>query len=140
MNDTAAAVPARRIVVSAVLDAALIVLFVILGRKSHHEDGSFIASTMRVAAPFLIGAAVGWVVARAWREPQSSTTGIVVWLSTIVVGMVLRHWAFHRGTALPFIIVASCFTLVFLVGWRAAATRSGGFRAARGSRKASTEG
>ena len=30
------------------IDALLIVLFVILGRKSHHEDGSFIAGTFRV--------------------------------------------------------------------------------------------
>jgi hypothetical protein len=106
-----------------VADAALIVLFVILGRKSHHEDGSFLAATFRVAAPFLIGAAVGWLASRAWRAPLDLNTGIVVWLATIVAGMLLRRFVFDRGTALPFIIVAASFTLVFLVGWRAVASR-----------------
>jgi hypothetical protein len=32
--------------------------------------------------------------------------------------MVLRRFVFDRGTALAFIIVASAFTLLFLVGWR----------------------
>jgi hypothetical protein len=42
----------------------------------------------------------------------------LIWAVTIVGGMLLRHFAFDRGTALPFIIVASIFTLLFLVGWR----------------------
>ena len=42
----------------------------------------------------------------------------MIWAVTIVGGMLLRHFAFDRGTALPFIIVASIFTLLFLVGWR----------------------
>ena len=102
------------------IDALLIVLFVILGRKSHHEDGSFIAGTFSVAAPFLVGAAVGWVASRAVRRPLDPAVGVQVWLATVVVGMVLRRFVFNRGTALPFIIVATCFTLLFLVGWRLA--------------------
>ncbi|MEY4175908.1 MAG: hypothetical protein RI900_3073, partial [Actinomycetota bacterium] len=46
------------------------------------------------------------------------TTGIGIWLVVLVAGMLLRRFAFDRGTALPFIIVAACFTLLFLVGWR----------------------
>ncbi|MEY4338638.1 MAG: hypothetical protein RLZ14_488 [Actinomycetota bacterium] len=100
------------------VDAAFVVLFVVLGRKSHHEDGSFLAGTVRVALPFLIGAAVGWVASRAWLRPLDPVVGIQIWLATVVVGMVLRRFVFDQGTALPFIIVASVFTLVFLVGWR----------------------
>jgi hypothetical protein len=121
VNTDAPQVRTATVVRAAVADAALIVLFVILGRKSHHEDGSFLAATFRVAAPFLIGATVGWLASRAWRAPLDLNTGIVVWLATIVVGMLLRNLAFDRGTALPFIIVAASFTLVFLVGWRALA-------------------
>jgi hypothetical protein len=102
------------------LDAAFIILFVILGRRSHHEDGSFLAGTMRVAAPFLVGAAAGWVAARAWKRPLDPVVGVQVWLTTLGVGMVLRRFMFDQGTALPFIIVASVFTMVFLVGWRLA--------------------
>lgn len=101
-----------------VIDGVFIVLFVILGRKSHHEDGSFLAGTVRVAAPFLVGAAVGWVASKGLKRPLDPTTGVQVWLSTVVVGMVLRRFVFHKGTALPFIIVATLFTLMFLVGWR----------------------
>ena len=44
--------------------------------------------------------------------------GIVVWLVTLIAGMLLRKFVFDGGTALPFIIVASLFTLLSLVGWR----------------------
>ena len=63
--------------------------------------------------------AVGWLIARAWKSPTSTTTGMVIWPTTIVVGMLLRRFAFDDGTALAFIIVATAFTGVFLVGWRA---------------------
>jgi hypothetical protein len=113
MNDTR-----RTVQLAAVIDVVAILAFVMLGRKSHHEDGSFVAATLKVAAPFLIALVVGWVVARAWTAPTSFRTGITIWLVTIVGGMLLRRFAFSKGTATPFIIVASTFTLIFLVGWR----------------------
>jgi hypothetical protein len=73
---------------------------------------------MRVAVPFLLGLAVGWAAARAWKAPTALASGVIIWLSTVVVGMLLRRFVFDRGTAMPFIIVASLFTLLFLVGWR----------------------
>jgi hypothetical protein len=108
----------RTVVVAAVIDVVAILVFVMLGRKSHHEDGSFVAATLKVAGPFLIALVGGWLVARAWKAPTTFNTGIQIWLVTIVGGMLLRHFAFSKGTATPFIIVASTFTLVFLVGWR----------------------
>ena len=121
MSDVTAAptTPTSKLVVwSAVADVAFVVLFVALGRKSHDEGGNAIVGTLKVAAPFLIALAVGWLVARAWKAPTSPVTGIVIWVITLVGGMVLRNVVFDRGTAVPFIIVASCFTLLFLVGWR----------------------
>jgi hypothetical protein len=91
---------------------------VALGRKSHDEGGNIVVGTLKVAAPFLIALALGWLAARAWTSPTAPTTGMVIWVVTIVAGMLLRRFAFDRGTALPFIIVASIFTLLFLVGWR----------------------
>jgi hypothetical protein len=108
----------KRVVLSAVADVCFVVLFVALGRQSHDEGGNAVVGTLKVAAPFLIALAAGWLVARAWKSPTSPTTGIVIWVSTLAGGMVLRHFVFDRGTALPFIIVAACFTLLFLVGWR----------------------
>jgi uncharacterized membrane protein YbjE (DUF340 family) len=112
MSDT------RRVRLAAAIDVVAILGFVMLGRRSHHEDGSFVSATLKVAAPFLIALVAGWVVARAWRAPTSFNTGIMIWLVTIVGGMLLRHFAFSKSTATAFIIVASTFTLVFLVGWR----------------------
>ena len=45
-------------------------------------------------------------------------TGITIWLVTVGGGLVLRKIVFDGGTAVPFIIVASLFTLATLVGWR----------------------
>jgi Protein of unknown function (DUF3054) len=109
--------------VAAVLDVAAVILFVVLGRRSHHEDGSWLAGTVRVAGPFLIALAVGWLPARAWRAPYALATGVVVWLVTVALGMVLRHTLFHRGTAFTFIIVATITLGVLLLGWRAIAVR-----------------
>lgn len=120
MTDAAAArvVTPRQIAIAAAIDVVSIIVFVVIGRKSHAEDGSVLAETAKVAAPFLIALAVGWLAARAWRAPMALATGVIIWLVTVVLGMVLRKVLFDGGTALPFIIVASAFTLLFLVGWR----------------------
>ncbi|MDP2291779.1 MAG: DUF3054 domain-containing protein [Actinomycetota bacterium] len=112
----------RRVLTAAAIDVAAVVAFVVIGRRSHDEGGSVVGEALKVAAPFLIALAVGWVVARAWRSPMAPVpTGIVIWLTTVVLGLLLRRFAFDGGTALPFIIVASLFTLLFLVGWRVVA-------------------
>jgi hypothetical protein len=50
-------------------------------------------------------------------------SGFIIWPVTVAVGMVLRNLVFDRGTALPFIIVATLVLGVFLVGWRLVAAR-----------------
>lgn len=104
--------------VAAVVDAVAIVVFVALGRQTHDEGGNPVLGALEVAAPFLIAAAIGWAVARAWRSPFDPVTGTIIWVSTVVVGMLLRRFVFDRGTATPFIIVASVATMVLLIGWR----------------------
>jgi len=111
-------VSSRRIAVAAGVDIASILLFVVIGRRSHDEGGSVIGEALKVAAPFLIALALGWVVARAWNAPTTVPSGIVIWLTTIVAGLLLRRFVFDGGSAMPFVIVASLFTLLFLVGWR----------------------
>ena len=104
--------------VAAVVDIVSVVVFVAIGRKNHDESGSMVTGTLKVAAPFLIALVVGWLAARAWRAPAAVRTGVIAWLVTVVGGMLLRKFAFDRGTAVPFIIVASLFILLFVVGWR----------------------
>lgn len=116
------AMPTHSVVRAAALDAAAVVVFVAVGRRSHDEGGNPVVETLQVAAPFLIALAVGWVVARAWNRPASLRTGLVVWPVTVALGMVLRHWVFDRGTAASFIVVATIATGVLLLGWRAVAS------------------
>ncbi|MBI4933335.1 MAG: DUF3054 domain-containing protein [Actinobacteria bacterium] len=108
----------RTVAIAAGIDIVAIVLFVAVGRRSHDEGGNALTEAVKVAAPFLIALALGWLAARAWKTPTVPTTGMVIWVVTLAAGMVLRHYVFDRGTALAFIIVAGCFTLLFLVGWR----------------------
>jgi hypothetical protein len=112
----------RRVAVAALADIISIVVFVAIGRRNHNE-GDSLSGIAGVAAPFLIALAVGWVAARAWTRPMQVEAAFIIWPITVALGMVLRHFAFDRGTALPFIIVATLFTGVFLIGWRLVATR-----------------
>ena len=107
----------RRAVVAALADIVAIVVFVAIGRRNHNE-GEAVDAIFTVAAPFLIALVLGWVAARAWRRPMQVETAFVIWPITVALGMVLRNLVFDRGTALPFIIVATVVTGVFLVGWR----------------------
>lgn len=112
----------RRIVFAAALDAASVLVFVAVGRQNHNE-GTALDGVMTVAAPFLIALAIGWLVSLAWRRPMKLRTGVFIWLTTVVVGMLLRNAVFDRGTAGSFIIVATLFLGAVLLGWRAIAAR-----------------
>ena len=119
---SSADVTGQRVRVAGALDIAVVVVFVAIGRRNH-DEGSAIGEVIRIAAPFLIGLAAGWVVARAWRRPFDLATGATIWIVTIVLGMLLRRTLFDRGTALSFIVVASVFTGALLLGWRLVALR-----------------
>jgi hypothetical protein len=111
-----------RVALAALADIAAIVVFVAIGRRNH-DEGTAVDGIATVAAPFLIALAVGWVVARAWRKPTEPETAFIIWPVTVALGMVLRNLVFDRGTALPFVIVATVVTGLFLIGWRLIAAR-----------------
>lgn len=101
---------------SCAIDVVFVVVFVLIGRASHRED---LAGSINTLWPFVVGLAVGWVVARAWRSPQALVwTGITVWAVTVVVGMLLRA-ASGQGVEVAFVIVTAIVLAVFLLGWRA---------------------
>jgi peptidoglycan/LPS O-acetylase OafA/YrhL len=101
-------------------DVVCVVVFCAIGRRSHAE-GITAAGVAETAWPFLAGTAVGWLLARGWRRPAAlAPTGIIVWVCTVAVGMLLRK-ASSQGVAPSFVVVASLVTAVLLLGWRAAA-------------------
>ncbi len=104
---------------AAAFDVIAVVGFVAAGRRTHAEGASAFEETVKIAAPFLIGLAAGWLAARAWRRPEALVTGAGIWIVTVVVGLVLRRTLFDRGTAASFVVVATVVTGSLLVGWRA---------------------
>jgi peptidoglycan/LPS O-acetylase OafA/YrhL len=102
---------------AALADIIGVLLFCAIGRRSHAE-GLTVAGVAETAWPFLVGAAVGWLLSRAWRRPTAVVpTGVAVWVCTVAVGMLLRK-ATSAGVAFSFVIVASAATAVLLLGWR----------------------
>jgi hypothetical protein len=109
----------RRLGLAIALDVFAVILFVAIGRRNHEERTAF-ADVLRTAAPFLIGLTVAWAASRAWRHPTRVTIGLIIWPITVLVGMVVRRLVFDDGTAASFVIVATVFLGVCLVGWRLA--------------------
>ena len=109
----------RRVPLAVGIDVFSVTLFVAVGRREHERD-SAIAGLIDTAAPFLLALALAWIVLRAWRRPTDWRTGVGVWAITVVAGMLLRNLVFDDGTAASFVIVATAFLALFLVGWRVA--------------------
>jgi peptidoglycan/LPS O-acetylase OafA/YrhL len=108
-----------RIATAAITDVVLILVFAAVGRDAH-QRGDVVAGVFLTAWPFLAGAALGWLAARAWRNPFSvRRTGLAVWLGALAGGMVLRLLT-NQTVVLPFIIVALLSLGLLLVGWRLA--------------------
>lgn len=105
---------------AASIDVLAVVVFVVIGRDAH-SHGESLAGIASTAWPFLAGLAVGWVILLA-RGVAGDTVreGVVPWLATVAIGMVLRVIA-GQGTALAFIIVALCFLGATMLGGRLAA-------------------
>jgi hypothetical protein len=101
------------------VDVVCVLLFCAVGRRSH-DEGINLGGIALTAWPFLSGTVLGWLASRAWRRPTALVpTGVVVWLCTVAVGMLLRK-ATSAGVATSFVVVASSVTAVLLLGWRAA--------------------
>lgn len=106
--------------VSLATDVIAVLVFCAVGRRSHAE-GLDLGGVATTAWPFLSGTVVGWLVSRGWRRPTAvAPTGVIVWLCTVVVGMLLRK-ASSAGVAASFVVVAASVTAVLLLGWRAVA-------------------
>lgn len=99
------------------IDLLAVIVFVLIGRASHGEG---ILGLLVTLWPFAVGLLVGHVLALvlAQRETRSVRwAGVVVWVSTVVVGMVLRAVS-GQGVQLSFVIVTVLVLAVLLLGWR----------------------
>ncbi|MFJ2370264.1 DUF3054 domain-containing protein [Microbacterium sp. NPDC087665] len=103
-----------------IVDAVLVLIFAVIGRASHDESP---AGFLLTAWPFLVAMLVGHLLAALLparpRQPWSVLWGVVVWVVTVIGGMLLRV-ATGDTAQIAFIIVATLTLGVLLVGWRAA--------------------
>lgn len=104
-------------------DLALVAVFVALGRTSHREGGA-VSGYLVAAWPFLAGCLAGWAAVLLLRRGgaelpgRSLRAGAVVLAGTVAVGMALRRAFTDGGTPVSFLVVATTFLAVFLLGWR----------------------
>ncbi|MET3720375.1 MULTISPECIES: DUF3054 domain-containing protein [unclassified Arthrobacter] len=107
----------RAVIIAALTDAVLILVFASIGRDAH-QRGDVVTGVFLTAWPFLAGAALAWLTARAWRRPLTMPTGVVIWLGAVAGGMILRALT-GQTVVFAFIIVTLLSLGVFLVGYRA---------------------
>jgi Protein of unknown function (DUF3054) len=108
---------ARGARVALLIDACCVLVFVVIGRASHTK-GEALGGIASTSWPFLCGLAAGWAASRAWQRPLTiRPAGIVIWLCTVALGMILRVVS-GQGTAAAFIVVALAFLGLFQLGWR----------------------
>jgi hypothetical protein len=99
------------------IDVVLLLVFVLIGRRSHGEAASA-AGIVTTLWPFLVGLLAGWLVTLAWRRPLAVIwSGVPIWLMTVALGMLIRM-SVGQGVEVSFIVVASIVLGAFLVGWR----------------------
>jgi len=105
---------------SFVLDVVLVLVFVLIGRRSHAESDA-VTGILTTAWPFVTGLVIGWLALVGFRWPFVTwISGAVVVVATVFVGMLLRHSS-GQGVAVSFVVVATVVLAIFLVGWRALA-------------------
>lgn len=86
-----------------------------MGRNAHDQSAW---GALETAWPFLVGALVGWLISRGHQRPAALfPTGVTVWLSAEIIGMLLRMFT-GQGTALPFVLVSLGVLALFLLGYR----------------------
>jgi hypothetical protein len=107
------------------LDMLCVLALVVIGTRNHDTDTG-LGGVLYVAAPFWIAVALAHGAPLTQKSgPKALPHKWMVVGYTIVMGMVLRNFVFDRGTALPFVIVATLFLGATMLGWRALAARRG---------------
>jgi len=104
--------------VAALADLAVLVVFVVVGRRSHHEDAG-VAGFLRVWWPFAVALVVAWTVTGLWRAPLAWSRVVAAWLLTVGLGMALRIVVEDRELKVAFTIVTLVFVGAGMLGWRA---------------------
>lgn len=97
------------------VDVVVVMLFIYAGRETR---GIALLDDVLEAVPFLLGILAGWLVGRVWRAPRLVLwPGIIVWVSTVAVGLAVRV-LIGAPTDSRFMFITFISLGVFLLGWR----------------------
>jgi hypothetical protein len=113
-------------------DALCVLVFVVIGTRNHDTDTG-LSGILYVAAPFWIAMSLAHVTPMLQRGSKALPHPYLVCGYTILMGMVLRRYVFDRGTAPSFVVVASVFLGVTMLGWRAWMQRTSASREQAGA-------
>ncbi|GAB3076754.1 DUF3054 domain-containing protein [Corynebacterium aquatimens] len=102
------------------LDFVAIAAFALMARAAHQSETMpfNFAGWVSTVWPFALGVALGWLITR-------QNKGVIIWLVTVVTGLVI--WGI-RNQALPhwsFVIVATVMSALLMLGWRGVASLVG---------------
>ena len=111
--------PVAQVAKTLAADLACVIVFVAVGRRSHHEDAG-LSGFVRVAWPFAAALVIATVVAAATRL-RPWRAALLVWLGTVAGGMALRIGVQGREWKPGFVIVTTIFLALTMLGWRTVA-------------------
>jgi hypothetical protein len=107
----------------AVGDAAVLILWAVIGLINHKEGVTF-AGVLRNAGPIMIGWFAAALLLRTYRRPARVWRFLATWAIGISAGVVLRAVILGKpwnGDELAFFGVTLAVTLILLAAWRALA-------------------
>lgn len=114
-------------IVTLLLDLVAIAVFTLAGAYSHHDEVTA-GVYGRILWPFLVGGAIGWVLAYLVSRLRGEgrfdpgrifLSGLVIWVSTVVFGVIIR-WASYADADLVswFLFITTVVLFILLIGWR----------------------
>lgn len=105
-------------VLAILLDLALVVAFVAIGRASHAEELT-LEGLQRTGLPFVAGTLMAWIGFLLKRHSGLTVrNGVFVWAMTVVLGIAFRLMLGDTAEV-GFIVVTTIVLAAFLIGWRA---------------------
>lgn len=109
------------VTMAVVIDAVAVLLFALLGKLMHSEDGFAIGGWLSTAWPFLLGLAVGWALLLTRTVRYAPGSGLGILLVTWLVGVIVRSIV-TLSVAWGFVLTSLIFLGILLIGWRAVAS------------------
>lgn len=109
-------------------DYVAIAAFALLARAAHQsEDMPFtFTGWLSTLWPFALGVTLGWLIVRT--DGAGLRRGGIIWVITVVTGLVIWGVRNHAVPHWSFVIVATVTSALLMLGWRAVAGRFGSRR------------